>query len=148
MKNKLLRQKALLEILKEKVVRSQAELQEQLKLRGFYVTQATLSRDIKQLGVAKTDKGYQVVDSITRQPAPAPEDVLRKMVSSVQVSHFIVIVHTLAGCASPVAQTLDDMQFPELLGTIAGDNTIMGVCSTEDSANLLAQKINSILHPK
>ncbi|MCX7704022.1 MAG: arginine repressor [Planctomycetota bacterium] len=146
MKNKRIRQKALLEILSERVVRSQGELRTHLKARGFEVTQATLSRDIKQLGVVKTDRGYQVVENITRQPGPSPEDVLRKMVTSVQTSHFVVIVHTLSGCASPVAQTLDDLKIPGVLGTVAGDNTLICICTTQESARLCAQKLDAIVH--
>lgn len=145
MRKREVRRKALLNILRERTVHSQAELQKYLKEKGFSVTQATLSRDIKQLGVVKTEKGYQVIEEVTHRLQPPASDVLKDMVVSVDMSHFIVVVRTLFGCAVPVAQAMERLELPGLLGSIPGTETVMVVFKSKETARICAQKIHSFI---
>lgn len=123
------RQMALLEIVRKNRIRTQEELGRQLKKMGFEFTQATLSRDIKNMGIARVNNktyGYIYVipnENVTESHGegffPA-EGFL-----SIDFSHNIAVVKTLVGYANAVASGLDRLNFYEILGTIAGDDTIM-----------------------
>jgi len=145
MKKKEARQKALLSVIRERRVRSQNELRRYLKEVGFDVTQATLSRDIKELGIVKTKRGYQVIESITSYSGPAVDDILKKMVVSVDTSHFVVVIRTVSGYATPVAYTLEKLGVSGFLGAVAGVNTVMGLFKSKETARLCARKIHSLI---
>lgn len=113
---------------------SQKELLEALKAEGFIVTQATLSRDLKQLKVAKAasmnGRYVYVLPNETmyrrvQKPLPAREMMLTPGFLSIQFSGNIVVIKTRPGYASSIAYNIDNSDIPEILGTIAGDDTIM-----------------------
>lgn len=113
---------------------SQKELLEALEAEGFIVTQATLSRDLKQLKVAKAasmnGRYVYVLPNETmyrrvQKPLPAREMMLTPGVLSIQFSGNIGVIKTRPGYASSIAYNIDNSDIPEILGTIAGDDTIM-----------------------
>lgn len=113
---------------------SQKELLEALEAEGFIVTQATLSRDLKQLKVAKAasmnGRYVYVLPNETmyrrvQKPLPAREMMLTPGFLSIQFSGNIGVIKTRPGYASSIAYNIDNSEIPEILGTIAGDDTIM-----------------------
>ncbi|TMJ11130.1 MAG: arginine repressor [Bacillati bacterium ANGP1] len=120
-------------IIAERPVGTQEEMAAALRRQGLAVTQATVSRDIKRLGLVKAPSRdgrsrYVLPDR------PSPVDVLRRLrsavagyVLSVDSGESVVVVHTLTGCANVVAEAIDEMRWDDVVGTVAGDNTILVV---------------------
>jgi transcriptional regulator of arginine metabolism len=126
------RQQAILELVAAKPVASQEDLRQLLGERGFGVTQSTLSRDLRELRLARipTPEGprYASPDASNGETRAALEDVLPQFhVSSDGVGELLVLKST-AGGAQPIAEAIDAQSFPEVLGTIAGENTILVIC--------------------
>jgi transcriptional regulator of arginine metabolism len=128
---KAFRQAAILEIVDSEPIHSQEALRRKLKGRGFDVTQATLSRDIKELGLVKraSDSAYQRPGRAEDARGEAAEHSLRRAVveylrSVVRVGQLIVL-RTDAGLAQPLAVAIDRAALPDIAGTIAGDDTIL-----------------------
>ncbi|MGI6558993.1 MAG: arginine repressor [Limnochordia bacterium] len=140
MKN--VRQAAMLNIIRSKAIATQTELAEELRKRGISVTQATISRDIKELGLIKVaDEGgtYRYV----RPQRLGASDVLRRAqrafidyVIDVDYAGNLIVVKTLPGTAQAVAAALDDLAWPEIVGTIGGDDAILVIVRQEEAAPL------------
>jgi transcriptional regulator of arginine metabolism len=145
--NKTLRQRAILELLKHALVASQEDLQKALRKRGIKVGQATLSRDIRDLGLSKTARGYALpqADAHTYPPLPPVSRLIREFVLEVRVAQNLLVLKTSVGSAQPVAAALDDERWPEAVGTVAGDDTILIVCPDNKEANKLAARIQEML---
>jgi transcriptional regulator of arginine metabolism len=146
--SKLARQKAILDLLDENPVSSQEELQKLLRRRGFDAGQATLSRDIRELGLVKSSGGY----SLPGKELPAAENdlppvsrLVREFVTSVRAAENLLVTKTSIGSAQPVAAALDGENWPEAVGTIAGDDTILIVCADRRAAGRLAGRIQGML---
>ena len=123
------RQSAILEIISHKNVETQEQLLAELQQRGFASTQATISRDIKELRLIKTlsDKGVYCYTVAERKDARSQSAMIRlfsDVVVSVESTGNLVVVRTISGSASAAAEALDTMHFTEICGCIAGDNTI------------------------
>ena len=145
--SKLSRHKAILEVLDETTVTSQDELQRLLRKRGFDAGQATLSRDIRELGLAKTAAGYSIPgrEAAAESDLPSVSRLVREFVTSVRAAQNLLVTKTSVGSAQPVAAALDGENWPEALGTIAGDDTILIVCEDKRSAGRLADRIQEML---
>jgi transcriptional regulator of arginine metabolism len=145
--SKLSRQNAILEVLDRGPVVSQEELQRLLRKRGFDAGQATLSRDIRELGLAKTSAGYSLPgrDAGGESDLPSVSRLVREFVTSVRAAQNLLVTKTSIGSAQPVAAALDGENWPEAIGTIAGDDTILIVCEDKRSAGRLAGRIQGML---
>jgi transcriptional regulator of arginine metabolism len=145
--SKRLRQKAILELLEHGPLGSQEDLQHALAKRGHKVGQATLSRDIHELGLVKTGAGYALPQGeAAAEPAlPPVSRLIREFVLEVQPAQNLVVIKTTVGSAQPVAAALDGENWPEAIGTIAGDDTILIVCAQKKAANRLAARIEEML---
>lgn len=123
--SKKARQGRIIEIARKRLIRSQEELLAQLRRQGIEVTQSTLSRDIRELGLVKVRGRYQVPGELHSAP---PDEVLRRafaqFVIRTGVSGNIVMIRTSPGNAHSVCVVLDAAEWPEVLGTVAGDDTI------------------------
>ena len=114
------------EIINTLQIANQDELRLELKRRGFSVTQATLSRDLKELGIGRmtSDIGMRYV----LQPV-AEVQILRPLVGaevlSIKSNESVIVVRTLPGCANVVGEFLDAQKHPDIIGTLAGDNTLL-----------------------
>lgn len=133
------RQDAIREIVRDKSIKTQRVLVEELEAAGYTCTQATISRDIADMGLRKLPEGVYVL----------AEDLhLQRMVSELVVSviraNNIVVVRSQAGTAQGVAAAIDAAGLPDVAGSIAGDDTIMVVCITEAEAISLEQLINKL----
>jgi len=145
--NKTLRQRAILELLKHGPVASQDEMQRSLRKRGFRVGQATLSRDIRDLRLGKTADGYAVPSGEVSSDLALPpvSRLVREFVLDVRPAQNLLVIKTSVGSAQPVAAALDDESWPEAIGSVAGDDTILMVCPDKEDAKKLAARIEEML---
>lgn len=145
--NKTLRHRAILESLKRGTFASQDDLQRVLRKRGFKVGQATLSRDIRDLNLSKTSRGYGISSGENGAGVALPpvSRLVREFVLDVRSAQNLLVVKTIVGSAQPVAAALDEADWPAIVGTIAGDDTILIVCPDKDEARKLADRIEEML---
>jgi transcriptional regulator of arginine metabolism len=145
--SKAIRQKAILELLKHGPVASQENLQRDLARQGLHVGQATLSRDIHDLGLAKTTHGYALTqaESSTEPALPPISRLAREFILQVRTAQNLLVIKTSVGSAQPVAAALDEKDWPEALGTIAGDDTILMVCRDKKAARKLADRFEGMI---
>jgi transcriptional regulator of arginine metabolism len=145
--NKTLRQRAILDALRHGIFASQEELQRVMRKRGFRVGQATLSRDIRDLNLSKTHDGYTLPqgESGVAVALPPVSRLVREFVLDVRSAQNLLVVKTIVGSAQPVAAALDEVDWPEVVGTIAGDDTVMIVCPDKEEARKLAGRIDEML---
>ena len=135
----------MLEILSRDPVRSQEQLRQRLFQRGFDVTQATLSRDIKELGLVKraADGSYQAApeDDLSSPPSDAARHTLQRALvdylAGIQQSQQLLVLRTGPGEAQPLALAIDRARLTDVLGTIAGDDTILVIARDARSARTL-----------
>ncbi len=146
------RQEEILRTVREQTVRSQEELLSILRKRGFRVTQPTLSRDIRELGLAKTGAGYVVPGDLASVTPIAPftvreareerlEHLLRDSVIFAEAAGNLVVLKTPAAAAQPVASALDATPPQDALGTVGGDDTIFVAFRHPGSATAFAQHV-------
>lgn len=145
--NKTLRQRAILESLKQGTFASQEDLQRLLRKRGFKVGQATLSRDVRDLNLSKTSRGYSLGQGEAGAGAVLPpvSRLVREFALEVRSAQNLLVVKTIVGSAQPVAAAVDEAGWSEIVGTIAGDDTILIVCRDKDEAHKLARRIEEML---
>ena len=144
MKNK--RQEKIIEIIESQIVETQEALQEKLRESGFDVTQATVSRDIKELRLTKVaTRGnrykYAVLDSDDPKQAAKFVFILKETVLSVQCAQNMLVIKTFSGMAQAAAAALDNLFGSDVIGTIAGDDTIFAVIASSEDALALQGKI-------
>jgi transcriptional regulator of arginine metabolism len=132
MRNKRERQALILELVQTRPVSSQEELRRLLAGRGREVTQATLSRDLRDLGLARvtTEDGirYVVPEAIADDARPPLDATLAQFFADIDGVSELIVLRALPGGAQPVAEAIDAAGWPEILGTIGGENTILIVC--------------------
>ena len=150
---KLARHEKILELIHQYDIDTQEELAARLNEAGFKVTQATVSRDIRALKMTKVaGKDGKSHYAILKDAAPELGDkytrVLRDAVISIDVGQNLVVVKTVPGMAMGVAAALDALAWPEILGCIAGDDTIMCACRSSDLALGVMEKLHNILDQK
>jgi len=145
------RQHLLAKILEEQAVSSQAKLVELLKAEGIDVTQATLSRDLEELGAVKVrvpvgDSVYAVPDDPTERVLPV--DYLRRVLGEwlveVSVSDNIVVLRTPPGSAHVVASAVDRAGLPEIIGTVAGDDTVILVAASDTTGEKVSERLKDL----
>ena len=147
--NKQSRHFAIKQIITQKHVSSQEELCEELKRAGFEVTQATLSRDLKELGIARihTNSGarYTIHEEGREKKL---KSFIGYEVENITANESVIIIKTLSGFASGVAEFIDSLHHPDILGTIAGDNTIMVTPVSIKKTQLLMNFIKDMMMEK
>ena len=136
-------------IVREQTLHSQDELLAILRKRGFKVTQPTLSRDIRELGLAKTPAGYVIPgDLATMTPIVSlkrVDQLLRDSVIFAKAAGNLVVLKTAPGHANSVAVALDTEGWPEVVGTIAGDDTICVITPDNPTAEAVQEKLLGLL---
>lgn len=145
------RQNVILSIIAKQEIETQNHLLEALEQHGIQTTQATLSRDIKELHLVKTmspSGNYRYI-APAEESRPRYDDRLRKIfresVTSYASAQNIVVVKTLPGLANGAASTIDSMQIPDLIGTLAGDDTALLVMKTNAAAEALCAELKNML---
>ncbi len=149
---KKIRQGKILELVQEFDVETQEELADRLKEAGLSVTQATVSRDIRELKLTKVSAagGRQKYAALQQeQEGGQGQDkflrVLRDGFLSMDIAQNILVIRTVSGMAMAVAAALDELKFPEIVGCIAGDDTIFAAVRTGEGAAKLMEKLESSL---
>ncbi|HWR34436.1 MAG TPA: arginine repressor [Clostridia bacterium] len=145
--SKLSRQNLILELVQHEPLSNQEELRRRLLKHGFDVTQATLSRDIHELDLVKTSEGYSVSqgDQESEPTMPSAMRLVREFVLEIREAQNLLVVKTVPGSAQPVAVALDAESWPEVVGTVAGDDTILVISQAKKSAHKLALRIRGML---
>jgi len=131
------------ELLGKGSIASQDELRKKLAGRGFYVTQATLSRDIHELRLSKGPDGYSIANGNGDEDDSLPEirEVLHSFGLEVRQAINQLVLITTTGGAQPIAAGIDYEDWPEVVGTIAGDDTVLIICADAEQANKLKVRI-------
>ena len=140
------RQDVILELVDRDALHSQEELRRRLRRHGFRTTQATISRDIKALGLVKRagDGAYQRPGQDRTDPSAALgalERATSEFLRNVNCARQLVVLRTGVGQAQPLALAIDRVRLPEVLGTIAGDDTILVIARDQRCAAALAKRL-------
>ena len=140
---KAFRQAQIQKIIRERPVATQEELAGELSAKGIEATQVTLSRDIRELGIVKTPEGYRDPGSLTNGDVPRENlgRVLGEFLRDVEVAGNLVVLKTNAGGAAAVALALDGEHWREVVGTVAGDDTIFVAARTPAIARKLRSRL-------
>ena len=144
------RQSKILELIKEQEIDTQDRLAAKLNQAGFDVTQATVSRDIKELGLVKVvgksgRSCYAEAPKISKVQFEKYSKLLSDTVLSIKSAENMIVIKTMAGCANAAAEVIDNMHLDEILGTIAGDNTIFLVVDSKDDVAKVMSKFDEAI---
>ena len=137
--NKNFRQSQILKIIRTKNVHTQDELAAALKAVGIPAAQVTLSRDIRVLGLVKTQEGYRQI--LPESAGPSLATIAAEFLQDIRVAQNLVVLKTAPGHASSLAIALDQANWSEVVGTIAGDDTILVVAPDSDTARAMRDKL-------
>ncbi len=150
--SRVTRQLKILEIISKHDVDTQEELVRLLRREGFDVTQATVSRDIKDMNLVKTPvqdgRGYKYVQPVQKENNPADKflRMFKNTVLSIRSSGNLVVLRTEAGGAGPAAELIDRLSLKEVLGVIAGENTIFVAVDSYDDTEIVKSKLEALLN--
>lgn len=147
---KTVRQVAILDIIEKQEIETQEELASALNARGIRVTQATVSRDIKELRLLKvlTPSGkykYATGDQADNNLTDRFIRMLAQSLLSVSSANNLIVVKTLSGSANVAAEALDSMHWPEVLGTLAGDNTVLLIIRSNEETITVTSRIREMM---
>ena len=147
---KTVRQVAILDIIEKQEIETQEELASSLNARGIRVTQATVSRDIKELRLLKvlTPSGkykYATGDQADNNLTDRFIRMLAESLLSVSSANNLIVVKTLSGSANVAAEALDSMHWPEVLGTLAGDNTVLLIIRSNEETISVTSRIREMM---
>ncbi len=146
--NKAVRHSAIRELVNAQVVASQDELRRKLLRKGYRVTQATLSRDIRELQLLKGPEGYALPGSAIEDDEdelPALGELLASFGLRVKQAQNLLVLITVVGSAQPVSAALDYAELAEVVGTVAGDNTVLIVCPDKRQAGALCARLQVMI---
>jgi transcriptional regulator of arginine metabolism len=145
--SKVVRHQRITDLISEEAIYTQEELRSQLRRSGIHVNQATLSRDLRELGLVKTVNGYALpaAEEGGGAPMPALNHLLREFVVDVREAENLLVLKTTAGSAQPVAAALDSEGWEEIIGTIAGDDTILIITTTKSVCHKVAQRVRETI---
>ena len=140
------RQEKIIELVENNDIETQQQLTDMLIASGYRVTQATISRDIRSLRLTKvTSRDGRQVYRASRDENPFLQEryiqVLRNGFVSMDAAGNLLVLKTVTGMAMAVAAALDDLKLQEIVGCVAGDDTIMAACKTEEDVKIVMEKI-------
>ena len=143
----LYRRTQILKLLRTDPEVTQEELRRKLAKRGIQVTQATVSRDMEELGLVKTRSGYRLPDEAgpAAPVQPTLQIILKEFLREVGLASNLVVLKTHPGDAQPVAAVLDSQEWPEIVGTVAGDDTVLVATPSARDAAQVRKKIRAIV---
>jgi transcriptional regulator of arginine metabolism len=139
MMNKSYRQGQIVKLIRAKEISTQEELAHELRKLGIEATQVTLSRDIRELGLVKTADGYTQI--VPQAKGPDLPTILAEFLQDVRVAQNLLVLKTLPAHASSLAVALDNEEWPEVVGTIAGDDTVLVIAPDSRIAHALQGKL-------
>ena len=145
---KRFRQGQILKLLAGQAVASQDELRRQLGHLGVRVTQATLSRDLRELRLVKTSAGYRPLASATTPettPLPALARALKEFLLDIRAAQNMLVLKTPPGGAQPLAAAVDGEHWKEVAGTLAGDDTVLVISPSRSACNGIRKRVEEML---
>ncbi|MGI6678791.1 MAG: arginine repressor [Dehalobacterium sp.] len=148
---KAARQRKIQEIIERENIETQGELTQKLKEQGFAVTQATVSRDIKELGLLKVPTGFNSGrysipgETNTHYIQERTKRVFRDSITNMDFSENIIVLNTLPGAAQAIGSCVDHLDWKEIIGTVAGDDTLLVVIKPKDQVGVILKKLQSLL---
>lgn len=145
------RHNLILEIIETMDIETQEELAEELKRRGVRVTQATVSRDIKELRLLKvlSENGgykYATVERAEKGMNDRFARILAESIVNIESVNNLVVINTLTASANAAGEAIDSMKWNEVLGTIAGDNTLLIIARSNEAVEPLVDRLNALLN--
>ena len=145
------RHNLILEIIETMDIETQEELAEELKRRGVRVTQATVSRDIKELRLLKvlSEKGgykYATVERAEKGMNDRFARILAESIVNIESVNNLIVITTITASASAAGEAIDSMKWAEVLGTIAGDNTLLINARSNEAVEVLMARLNTLLN--
>ncbi len=145
--SKAIRQRRILDLVTAEPIATQDELRKSLVHEGFRVTQATLSRDIADLGLLKTPEGYMspADEDANVRTLPSLERLLREFVVEVRPAGNLLVIKTAPGAAQPVAAAIDGEGWKEILGTIGGDDAILVITKSRPACRAVVLRIREVI---
>ena len=141
--NKSFRQGQILKILRQQKIYTQDELARALNQLGIQTTQVTLSRDMRELGLVKTGEGYRHVN--TEASVPSLRDVANEYLLDIRLAQNLVVLQTSPGHASTLAVTIDRQNLDEVVGTVAGDDTVLVITPHADAAQKFRAQVIELI---
>lgn len=147
--SKKLRHDAIIDLITRNDVATQEELTAELVNMGFDVSQATVSRDIKELNLIKVEGvnkkfKYVKVEVGTSDLSPQIINLFKQITTSIEFANNLIVVKTLSGNASAAGMAIDQMHFSQILGTIAGDDTVLIVTKSTADAEIVIKGLRSL----
>ena len=144
------RQAVIREIVEKQSIQTQEELADALRAHGMVVTQATVSRDIKEMHLLKvlSEDGTYRYATMDRENQTTNDRLIRMLSDSVldmAGANNLIVIHTLPGSAHVAAEAIDSLKWPEVLGTIAGDNTILMILRSNDEVDAVIKRFKGIV---
>lgn len=140
------RQQAIREILARATIASQEDLKRELDRRGHRVTQATLSRDMKELGVGRVSRGGALEYALPAGPeAAALRPIVGAEVTGINANESLIVLHTIPGAAHTVGEFVDVQQNRDIIGTVAGDNTLLVIPASAAKTKSVVAWLRTIL---
>ncbi len=145
------RQLKILDIISKHDVDTQEELVDYLRSEGFSVTQATVSRDIKEMGIIKTlssdGRHYKYTAQQTKEACAADKflSMFKNTVVSIKSTGNLIVLKTETGSAGPAAELIDKLSYDEVLGVIAGDNTIFVALDSLEHVEMIRRRLEDLL---
>ncbi len=145
------RQNKIIELISNNEIDTQDKLVSMLKECGYEVTQATISRDIKELQLVKTltSSGKYKYSVHKSQDLPVSDrfvKIFRETITSVDASGNIIVVKTLSGCANAAGEAIDTSNFDHIIGSLAGDNTLLLIADSPENVPEILEKFDKMLH--
>jgi len=151
MANKRQRQATIRGIIDSRPIENQEELRKQLRQRGWDVTQSTLSRDLREMRVSRIPfQGGGSRYAITTEDSdarPPLEALLPPLYTAIDGVGELVVLHTLPGGAQPIGVALDAEEWPEVMGTIAGDDTVLIICRSSAAMEKVIKRLKAVAGP-
>jgi transcriptional regulator of arginine metabolism len=148
---KQLRQRAIRDLVEQRPIRTQQELAAALRERGFRTTQATISRDVAELGLVKAVRNgthAYVIPPLLREADTSGEDRIRRLLRDMPVemreAGTLLVLRTLPGSAHPLAAALDRARWPEVVGSIAGDDTVFVAFADRGSLGRVRRRLEGL----
>lgn len=143
------RHEAIINLINSVDVSTQEELTEKLNEQGFNVSQATISRDIKDLSLIKIEGAnkktkYVKMDLVQNKLSSQRISLFKQITLSIESANNLIVLKTLSGNASAAGMAVDEINFPQVLGTVAGDDTLLIITKTSSDAEIVLKGLKSL----
>ncbi len=143
------RRKAIIELIKTFDISTQEELTEKLVEKGFNVSQATISRDINELNLIKIEGvnkklKYAIVENISKNLSPQLINLFKQITVSIESANNLIVLKTISGNASAAGMAIDAIKFPQIIGTVAGDDTLLIITKTSADAEIVVKGLEQL----